>query len=78
MGISKAGSVKGYNFLTALLRNKDEIKIVVSVLGTYTTYLGLTGFDWKAFLIALGIAVAGLGVKLIQDFVDFLTTNVEL
>lgn len=75
---SPAGTFKGYNFWTALSRNKDAIKAVVAVLGAYTTYLGVAGFDWKAFLAAIGLATAALAVKLIEDAVDFFTSSVEL
>jgi hypothetical protein len=78
MATSPRLSFKGYAFGVALYRNKDAIKNIVAVLGTYSTYLGVTGFDWIAFLLALGGAVLVLGYKLLQDAVDYYFTEVEI
>jgi len=76
--ISPSGSMKGYNFWVAVARNKEALKLVVAALGSFTTFLTITGFDWKAFIIAVIIAIAGFAVKMAQDAIDFGSTNVEL
>jgi hypothetical protein len=71
-------SFKGYRFSEALFRNKDSIKGIVAVLGAYSTYLGATGFDTKAFAAALAVAGSALGVKLLADAVDFYFSEVKV
>lgn len=71
-------SFKGYTFGEALYRNKTEIKGIIAVLGTYSTYLGVTGFDLQSFLIAVGAAVLTLGFKLATDAVDFFFKEVKI
>lgn len=71
-------SFKGYKFREALYRNKDTVKSAFAVLGTYGTYLGVTGFEWKAFLLAVGMGLVFLAYKLAEDAVDFYFTEVEL
>lgn len=64
-------SFKGYKFKEALYRNKDSVKNIVAIIGTYGTYLIAAGFDWVAFLIAIGAGFVALAYKLLQDAVDF-------
>jgi hypothetical protein len=71
-------SFTGYSVGTALYRNKDNIKAIVALLGTYMTYVTSSGgFDWKAFLIAFGLAGSALAVKLIADAVDFYFAEIQ-
>ena len=67
-------SFKGYNFPTALYRNKDSIKAIIAILGGINL---ATGFDTKIVLISLLSSVFALGVKLIADAVDYYFTEVE-
>lgn len=72
-------SFKGYSFKKALYRNINEIKTIVTLLGTWTTYVSTTtGFDWKAFVAAVGIATSALVIKLFSDAVDFYFKDVEI
>lgn len=68
-------SFKGYRFSEALYRNKDSVKAIVALLAGVNTFIG---FDWKTFGTTIGVAVLGLGVKLLMDAVDFYFTEVEL
>lgn len=77
MVLSPRNSFKGYNFSTALYRNKDAIKLTIGILGTYGTYLSVAGFDWKSFLIALGLGLLNLCYKLIQDAAEYFFKEVE-
>ena len=71
-------SFKGYRFSEALYRNKDSLKGVLTVLVGYSTYLTATTFDYKAFLLALGVSAGAFVGKLIFDAFDFYFSEVEL
>jgi hypothetical protein len=71
-------SFKGYSFGQALFRNKDTVKYIVTILTGFSTYLGVTGFDWKTFGLAIGLGVATLLGKLLSDAVDFYFSTVDL
>jgi len=76
--ISKKGSWDGYDIMTALVRNKDSLKVILSVLSTYSAYATVTGVDWREFLIVFGFAVGTLAFKLLLDAIEFRQTNVKL
>lgn len=73
--LSKRLSFKGYSIKEALGRNVDTIKGIIAVISGITV---LTGVNWKSFLITLGAAFAGLGVKLLADAVDFYFSEVQV
>lgn len=73
--ISAAGSMKGWQFLVWLRRNKDNLKLLAASLGGIaTTYLGQLPAPWN--VVIGGIAVV-LG-KLVLDGIEFFLTDVEL
>lgn len=72
---SPKGSFKGYNFLTALARNKDSIKLFLSIIGTINI---IPPFDWKTFGVTILGGLIALSVKLLSDAVDFFSSNVEI
>lgn len=78
MAKSARMSFKGYRIQEALVRNKDVAKNVLMIVIGYSTYLGATGFQWKAFFIALGAAAATLAGKLVTDAFDFWMSEVEV
>lgn len=66
-------SFKGYKFSEAIYRNKDSVKVILSLLATIN---GVTR-DWNVFFITVGISVATLIVKLAVDAFDYFVTEVE-
>lgn len=75
MTTSPRFSFKGYQFSEALYRNKDSIKGILALLAGINTF---TGFNWKTFLLSLGVAFVGLGVKLLADAVDYYFSEVQI
>lgn len=71
-------SFKGYNLGTALYRNKDTVKLITAAITGYNAFIiSGAGFQWKAFLISIGVAFAGLLGKLLTDAVDYFFTEVQ-
>jgi hypothetical protein len=68
-------SFNGYRFSEALYRNKDAIKGIIAILTGITAF---NGFDWQTFGLSVGIAIVGLGVKLLADAVDFYFSEVTM
>lgn len=73
--ISPRGSLKGYNLLTALKRNKDSIKLFLAIIGAINI---VPPFNWKSFFLTLGVGFITLIVKIIMDLIDFVSNDVEL
>lgn len=68
-------SFKGYSLPLALYRNKDAIKAIIAIIAA----INVVGpVDTRKFLLQLAVAGFGLGIKLLQDLVDFYFTEVEL
>jgi len=74
MGLRK---FKGYSLITALARNKDNIKVILTILAGFAAYMNIDqSFDWKSFLIALGVAMGALVSKVLFDAFDYFFTEV--
>ena len=77
--VSPKYSFKGYSFVEALARNLDAVKVLLAVIGAYTTYMDATGtFNWAAFGMAFGGATAYLAYKLLLDAMHFFFKDVAL
>lgn len=71
-------SFEGYNFGEALFRNKDSIKVIITILSGINFASALGGsYDWKTLAISLGAAVGMLGVKLLSDAIDYYFKEVK-
>lgn len=72
-------NLKGYDVRVALYRNKDAVKAIVTIITGYNSFItSTTGFNWKSFLMSIGIGIAALAGKLLADLVDFFFTEVEI
>ena len=75
MAISKAGSMKGWNFIEWLKKNKSSLKMIVEAAsGIATAFVANLPPVWK---IAAGTLVVAV-VKIALDTLDFYTSDVKL
>jgi ammonia channel protein AmtB len=73
--ISPAGSLKGWNFVTWVVKNKDSLKLIVSgAAGLATAFIANLN---PVLAGALGTLVAAV-TKMILDTIDFWVTEVKL
>ena len=69
----------GYSLPMALFRNKDSVKYLATIIMGYQTYVISTiGFDWKGFVLTLGLGLATLIGKLFADAIDYYFTEVTI
>lgn len=68
-------SFKGYNFATAIGRNKEAIKLYLAAVGAVGA---VPPFDLKTFLLVAGVGLVMLLFKLGADAVEFVSKDVEL
>ena len=73
--VSPRGSWKGYNFFTALKRNKDAVKLFLGIIGAINI---IPPFDWKTCLVTIAAGLLALVVKIIMDALDFFTSDVKI
>lgn len=73
--LSQRRSFEGYNFLTALKRNKDAIKLYLAAVGGINAF---PPFDWATFFITVGVGFLALLTKMAADAVDFYFGEVKL
>jgi hypothetical protein len=72
--ISAAGSLRGWRFKEWLIRNKDSIKLIVSVgLGFIASQ-----FSNVEYVQLLFGGAGAIGSKLIIDTIDFWATDVKI
>lgn len=73
--ISPKWSMKGYNFPTAVGRNKEALKLYFAAVGAVGA---VPPFDMKTFLLVAGVGAVMLIFKLAGDAVDFCRKEVIL
>lgn len=73
--VSPKWSLHGYNFWIAVKRNKEPIKLFLAVITGLATLPIVT---WKVVLIGVITGLIILSVKIAEDFVDFVSTEVKL
>lgn len=73
--ISPKWSFKGYNFATAIGRNKEALKLYFAAVGAVGA---VPPFDMKTFLLVTIVGFVMLLFKLAGDAVDFCRKEVEL
>lgn len=71
----QAGAFHGYSFKTAVLRNKEAIKIYIAVVGGVNLF---PPFDSNTFFLTLGVGFLALVTKIAADAVDFYSSEVKL
>lgn len=75
MSISPRGNFKGYDLKVALLKNKDSVKAVLTIIVGASVIVGV---DWKQFLMLLAGSIIALGSKIVWDAFDYWFSEVEV
>ena len=73
--VSPRGSMKGWKFQTWLIRNKDNVKLIVSGL------VGIIAYAVSGLSPALSASLGGIVTilsKLVLDGIDYYASNVTL
>jgi hypothetical protein len=73
--VSPKWSLHGYNFWIAVKRNKEPIKLFLAVIIGLATLPIVT---WKVVLIGVITGLVILASKIVEDFVEFVSTEVKL
>ena len=75
MKISKAGNMTGWSFKVWVVKNKDNLKLILSGISGILTTL-LSGLS-TPYGVALGGLVAAVS-KMLFDSIDFYVTDVKI
>jgi hypothetical protein len=71
--ISPRGSFKGYNFTTAVMRNKDLIKAELAVIGGLNL---MPPFQWHTLILTGGVGLFVFVTKIAADAIDYFSSTV--
>lgn len=74
MGISKAGSMKGYSLKVWIVKNKDTLKYLLMGVSGVMANISIDSVIWKW----VATVVVPVLVKLGIDAIDFWTSEVKI